>query len=69
MKTKIVRTGGKFQLCISSPEKDPEKRIEIGIQLKGGTFDPGSNYVAVLVEDDMLRVIIRDLQARLGSIH
>ena len=69
MKTKIVQTGGKFQLCISSPDKDPKQRIEIGIMMKGGTFDPESNYVAVLVEDSLLRVIIRDLTARLNSIH
>jgi len=65
----ILSTGDKYQLCISKPERDPRHRVEIGIRLKAGTFDVESNYIAVLVEDEMLRVIIRDLQSRLGTAH
>jgi len=62
-----MSTGDKYQLCISKPDKDPRHRVEIGIRLKSGTFDLDANYIAVLVEDEMLRVIIKDLQSRLET--
>jgi hypothetical protein len=37
--------------------------------MKTGNFNSKSNYVAVLVEDEMLRVIIKDLTARLEKAH
>jgi hypothetical protein len=65
----LLSTGDQFQLYISSPAKDPNNRTEIGIRMKTGNFNSKSNYVAVLVEDEMLRVIIKDLTARLEKAH
>lgn len=68
MQSKIVQTGSNYQLYIANPESDPKRRIQIGIRLKEGTFDPATNFVAVLIEKDMLKTIIEDLQARLEEV-
>lgn len=66
--SKILPIGNNYQLYIGAV-RNQKTKTEIGIRLKTGTFDGKSNYVAVLVEDEMLRVIIRDLQDRLEPAH
>ncbi len=56
------QTGSKYELWIKEPE---DKKLEIGIRLKEGTFDSRTNYAAVLMNQTQIKLLINDLQNRL----
>lgn len=65
MKNKIYQTGEKYELYIG--DINDNEKVTLGIRLKEGTFKPGTNFVAVLLDPDTAEEVARDILYRIDA--